>query len=403
MKTLRILLPILIAFTIGMFGAEWLAKQTQYDLGVVVVRLGGYDISTGLPQTLVLIATVVVLIWLVWASVKFPFKAWRTYKQKQDLNRLVDGLRHAELGQWQRAEQLLMTASKNSAIGAVAFVAALRCAQWHQDSQHTSNLMQQLGIIDPVLFALEQSESQLHRGQARNALDTLETIKQTLPPRGGWICAHALIQEGRAKDALDQLESIRQQGYASNAQLNALEKQIHQCVLLQADDVETLNLHWNQLSDSLQVDPTLVRHYVERSIALGAAGTTLLKTIEHALEVEIDANLALLYATLPVENGYDRLHFLDALMVNTGQNPALLTAAAIVYANDKQPEKSFDLVSQAILQGGDGSSWELLGQLYHAAGQTDNALKCLLNAIQLFHGKAIATPLSEFNNPSSNV
>ena len=403
MKTLRILLPILAAFTIGMFGAEWLAKQTQYDLGVVVVRLGGYDISTGLPQTLVLIATVVVLIWLVWASLKFPFKAWQTYKQKQDLNRLVDGLRHAELGQWHRAEQLLMTASKNPAIGAIAFVAALRCAQWHQDAQHTSNLMQQLGIIDPVLFALEQSECQLQHGQARHALDTLDTIKQTLPPRGGWICARAFVQEGRAKEALGQLESIKQQGYGFNAELKALEKQIHQLVLLQADDVETLNLHWNQLSDSLQIDPILVRHYVERTIALGVAGTALLKTIEHALEAEIDANLAILYATVPVEDGYDRQHFLDALMVNTGQNPALLTAAAIVYAEDKQPEKSLDLVSQAILQGGEASSWELLSQLYQAKGQTDNALKCLKNAIQRFRGKAITTPLSEFDNSSSNL
>ena len=397
MKTFRILLPILLAFTVGMFGTEWLAKQTQYDLGVVVVRLGGYDFSTGLPQTIVLLATVAVLIWLVWTSLKLPFKTWRSYQQRQDLNRFVDGLRHAELGQWQRAEQLLMKASKNSAIGGVAIAAAIRCANWHQDSQHIDNLLQRLGVIDPILAAIEQSDRQVHQGQAQRALEILATVQQTLPPRGEWIRMQALIQEERGQEASLLMETLSQQGFASSAKMLPLEQRVHLTAFLQIEELETLQLQWDHLSNALQVDPTLVYHYAQRALRLGADPQSLLKTIEASLETHVDGNLAVLYATLPIDQEERRLDFLQSLMAKTEPTPDLLTAIGHLHTNDKQLEKAFELASQAILSGGKRLSWELLSRLFQTKGQTDQALQCQINANQLLNSTSIAAPLAELD------
>ena len=395
MKSLRILLPILLAFTVGMFGAEWLAKQTQYDLGIVVLRLGGYDFSTGLPQTLILLATLAVLIWLVWASIKLPFKTWKSYQQRQDLSRLVDGLRYAELGQWQRAEQLLIKASKNSAIGAVGIATAIHSANWHQDSQHIENLLQQLGVKDPVLAALEQSDRLLHQGQTQRALEILDTVPQILPPRGEWIRMQALIQEGRTQEASLQLESLHQQGYASSAKTFPFEQQISLTALLQIKDLETLHLEWDRLSNELQVDPMLVYHFAQHAMTLGADTQLILKTIEESLKIHADGNLAVLYATLPIDLHERRLEFLQSLMAQTEANPDLLAATAHLHANEKQFDKAFELASQTIFLGGKMLSWELLGRLFQIKDQTDQALHCQMNANLLMRGLSITTPFSE--------
>lgn len=397
MKTLRILLPILLAFTVGMFGAEWLAKQTQYDLGVVVLRLGGYDFSTGLPQTLVLLATLAVLIWLVWASLKLPFKTWRSYQQRQDLNRLVDGLHCAELGQWQRAEQLLIKASKNSAIGGVGIAAAIHSANWHQDPQHIENLLQQLGALDPILAALEQSDRQLHQGQAQRALEILDTVPQTLPPRGEWIRMQALILEGRTQEACLQLESLHQQGYASNAKMLPFEQKINLSALLQIQDLTTLYLEWDRLSNTLQVDPIIVYHFAQHAAKLGADTESILKTIEKSLETHVDGNLAVFYATLPSDLHQRRLDFLQSLMAQTEANPDLLAAIAHLYANQNQLDKAYELASQTFFLGEKTLSWELLGRLFNLKGQTDQALHCQMNANLLLRGSSIATSFTELD------
>ena len=50
MKVLRTVLILLVAVALGVLGAQWLSHQNSYDLGNVVVSVGGNDYRAAMPQ-----------------------------------------------------------------------------------------------------------------------------------------------------------------------------------------------------------------------------------------------------------------------------------------------------------------------------------------------------------------
>lgn len=73
MKVLRTVLILLVAVALGVLGAQWLSHQTSYDLGNVVVSVGGNDYRAAMPQALLILVIALLVLWLVWTLVSLPF------------------------------------------------------------------------------------------------------------------------------------------------------------------------------------------------------------------------------------------------------------------------------------------------------------------------------------------
>ncbi|KCW99175.1 hypothetical protein DK27_03840, partial [Xanthomonas arboricola pv. pruni] len=185
MKVLRTVLILLVAVALGVLGAQWLSHQTSYDLGNVVVSVGGNDYRAAMPQALLILVIALLVLWLVWTLVSLPFRVWGKYRRRKGRARLIEGLRAADHGQWQRAERLLVNASEDAEVSGIALASAVRVADARGDEVAANALAQQLAECDPTAHALLQGERHLARQRPVEAINALDHANaQPLPARG---------------------------------------------------------------------------------------------------------------------------------------------------------------------------------------------------------------------------
>ena len=211
MKPLQSVIVLLLAVALGVIGAQWLGANDLRQYGEVILRHGGTDYRSTLPQVVLLALVVLLVLWLLWSLVASPFRAWGRYRRKQGRVRLVDGLQAYEQGQWQRAEKLFDGAAQDQEVTAVALANAARSAQARGDNAASQGYLQRLAGTDATTQALLRAEQLLADDLPVDAINALDAANlQPLPPRGLWLRGEALARAGRAHEAYGQLGALRQ-------------------------------------------------------------------------------------------------------------------------------------------------------------------------------------------------
>lgn len=180
MNILRNLALWFFLLILGIFSAQWLLQQPNRDFGDVVIRIGGNDYITTVPQATILLLIIVLLLWSLRLLLVLPIRIWKRYKYKQGHTHLIEGLRNVDHGYWQLAERLLIAASEDedTEVSAIALTTAIRMADMRGDFDTANVLTNKLAKQDPTTHALLQSERLLalqRPNDAINVLDALET------------------------------------------------------------------------------------------------------------------------------------------------------------------------------------------------------------------------------------
>jgi len=227
MKTLRWLLITLLVIALGILGAQWIGRESARNLGEVIVRAGGNDYISTLPQALLLLFIVQVALWLSWVLLCAPYRLWKHYHQKQGRIRLVSGLHALANGQWQQAEKFFLAAANDRQLRAVALEAAIRAARKNGDEESADKHLQQLAAVDVGLYALHSARRWLQQDKPLEALAALDQPNlQPLPPRALELRTRALIAAKRREHASEQIEALRQAQVLSTSALAALETEL---------------------------------------------------------------------------------------------------------------------------------------------------------------------------------
>jgi len=227
MKTLRWLLISLLVIALGILGAQWIGRESARNLGEVIVRAGGNDYISTLPQALLLLFIAQVSLWLMWVLLCAPYRIWKRYQQKQGRTRLIAGLHALANGQWQQAEKALLAAAHDRQLRAIALEAAIRAARHNGDEDSADHHLQQLALVDVGLYALHSARRWLQQGKPLEALAALDQPNlQPLPPRALELRTRALIAAQRSVQAREQMESLRQMQVLSAGALAALEAEL---------------------------------------------------------------------------------------------------------------------------------------------------------------------------------
>ncbi|HHW4680179.1 MAG TPA: heme biosynthesis HemY N-terminal domain-containing protein, partial [Xylella taiwanensis] len=158
MNILRNLSLLFFLLILGIFSAQWLSQQPSRDLGDVVMRVGGNDYITTVPQAVILLLLTLLLLWSLRSLIALPFRIWERYQYKQGHAHLIEGLRNADHGYWQLAERLLIAASEDKEVSAIALTTAIRMADMRGDLDTATELTHKLAKHDPTTHALLQSE-----------------------------------------------------------------------------------------------------------------------------------------------------------------------------------------------------------------------------------------------------
>lgn len=400
MKPLRSLLILLVAVALGVLGAQWLSRQTHYDLGEVIVRAGGNDYIAPGPQALLLLAIALLVLWLLWSLLSLPFRTWGRYRRKQGRARLIEGLRAADHGQWNKAEKLLGAASEDAEVGAIALAHAVRVADARGDDAAAEAFARRLGERDPQAHALLQGERLLARDRPVDAINALDVAAaQPLPPRGLLLRTRALARIGRAEEAYGQLGALRQQAALPLEAIGALEIELATASLEQAGDANALAARWEALSRTLRLEPRVVAAYARRAAGLRWDDAAV-HSLEQALDTRWDEDLIRLYGVLPLEKYDSRRASAQRWLAPHPDSPGLLLTLGRLARHQQQAGQSEEFLQRAIALGAGAEGWEELGHGHAAAGQVQSAQQCYANALRVQRGEApVELPASAAPSP----
>jgi len=227
MKIIRWLLLLLLVTALGILGAQWIGRESARNLGEVIVRVGGDDYISTLPQAVLLLFIAQIALWLVWMLLCAPYRIWKHYQQKQGRQRLLGGLRALATGHWPQAEKLLLAAANDPQFRPIALEAAIRAARHYNHEEQAEQHLQQLADADVGLYALHSARRWLQQNKPLEALAALEQPNvQPLPPRGMELRIRALMAAGRTAQAREQLDALRQAQAFSDSVLDALDVEL---------------------------------------------------------------------------------------------------------------------------------------------------------------------------------
>ncbi|RXR05884.1 heme biosynthesis protein HemY [Pseudoxanthomonas composti] len=402
MKGLRSLILMLVLLLAGVAAAQWLASEHAGDLGQVLIRAGGYDISASLPGAVIALLLAALLLWLLVQLLALPFRAWGRHRRKRARARLVEGLELLHGGHWQRAGKLLERAAEDADVATVARLGAIRAADGRGEAAAAQAQLSVLETHNPAAAALMRAERALAAGQPETAIAALDaTAAQPLPPRGLVLRSQALALAGRAGEAYGLLGPMRQQQAHPSARLPEEERRLATAALLEADDANLLAERWEALPKPLRADAAVVSAYAERAAALRWDDAAT-HSLEHAIESQWDEGLVAQYGRLTVDKLDSRRASAQRWLQQHPDSPALLLTLARLARLQGQWPQAQDFLHRALRQGAGSEAWEELGHGHASAGEDLLARRSYANALAARRGEAVQ-PLEDSAAPPEEV
>ncbi|NZA26119.1 heme biosynthesis protein HemY [Luteimonas sp. SJ-92] len=380
---------LLFWIALAVLGALLAQMLLTHDHGFVLVRYGGYDYTTTLVRAIGIGLLALLVLWLLWKLLSFPFRSWSRHRDRQSRARLGDGLEALHQGHYQRAEKLLAQACEDPHGEAPARVAAAHAAWARGDAPLARQLLAGFGERHPASRAIAEAELALADGRPTDALVALDApAAQPLPPRGLALRAEALATSGQAAQAYEMLGALRQQQALPGARLDDHEILWAAAALREAADANVLADRWETMTKALKAEPAVVAAYAERAAALRWEEAAA-KSLEQALDARWDESLAERYGALPLGRLEQRRQTAERWLQAHPSSPALLLALARLAREQGQWTQAEDYLHRALAQGAGSEAWEELGHGFAARGDDARARLCYRNALHAARGEPV--------------
>ncbi|MDH5823305.1 heme biosynthesis HemY N-terminal domain-containing protein [Luteimonas sp. RD2P54] len=380
---------LLFWIALAVLGALLAQMLITHDHGFVLVRYGGYDYTTTLVRAIGIGLLVVLVLWLLWKLLSFPFRSWNRRRDRQSRARLGDGLDALHQGHYQRAEKLLAQATDDPPAEAPARVAAAHAAWARGDTTQARQLLAGFGERHPASRAIAEAELAIADGRPTDALVALDApAAQPLPPRGLALRAEAFAGSGQAAQAYEMLGALRQQQALPAARLDEYETRWAAAALREAADANVLADRWETLSKRQRAEAAVVAAYADRGAALRWEEAAT-RSLEQALDTRWDEGLAERYGLLPLGRVEHRREVAERWLQAHPSSPALLLTLARLAQEQQQWAQAEDYLHRALAQGAGTEAWEALARGYEARGDEARARLCYRNALRSARGEPI--------------
>lgn len=359
------------------------AQVLLHDPGTVLVRFRGYDYSTTVAAALFGTLAALVVLWLLWRVVTWPFAGWRRRRDRLARARLGEGLDALHHGRYARAEDLLTQAADDEPeLAGQARVAAARAAMARGDLAAARTHLQGLDDSHATTRAVVLAELALAEERPTDALVALDApAAQPLSPRGLLLRAQALAASGQSDQAYGLLGSLRKQDALPAARLDELQEAWAAASLREAPDRNALAARWEAIAKPLRSEPRVVAAYADRAHALGWDGVAP-QALEDALSNRWDEQLAARYGLLAEARPESTRVQLERWLQAHPRSPALLLALARIARAQGDWPRAQDLLQRALAEGAGAPAWEELGHGYSQAGDESRARLAYANALR---------------------
>lgn len=379
------------------------AQVLLHDPGTVLVRFRGYDYTTTVAAALFGTLVALVVLWLLWRVVTWPFAGWRRRRDRLARARLGDGFDALHHGRYARAEELLVQAADDEPeFAGQARLGAARAAMARGDLAAARAHVQGLGDMHATTRALALADLALADERPTDALVALDApAAQPLPPRGLLLRAQALAAAGQAEQAYGLLGSLRKQDALPAARLDELQEAWAAASLREAPDRNALAARWEAIAKPLRSEPRVVAAYVDRAHALGWDGVAP-QAIEDALANRWDERLAARYGMFAEARPEPTRAQLERWLQAHPRSPALLLALARIARAQGDWPRAQELLQRALAEGAGAPAWEELAHGFSQAGDESRARLAYANALRAARDEpVVALPAADDLAPTA--
>lgn len=312
--------------------------------GYVLIAYKGFRYESSLWATLGLLA----LLWLLVHGLRMLVRLlgasggvvnpWSRYNSRRRVRLAArQGSLDLAEGHWTPALRHLRRAAASDAQPLVHYLGAARAANELGEYEASDQLLQQAREREPraeVAIGLTQAQLQLERGEAAQALASLQRLQQ-LQPRHPLVLKLLQRAHGQLGDwsALCQLlPDLRKQRVLSESELSRLERAAWAASLQQAGQLgqnqgetalQPLTEQWQRLPAALRQDAELVHAYAEQLRVLGAPEQAE-EVLRAALKRHYDGQLVHLYGLVRGRDPARQLQTAEAWLKTQPQDAVLL-------------------------------------------------------------------------------
>ncbi|RMH83197.1 heme biosynthesis protein HemY [Pseudomonas sp. AOB-7] len=389
-----------------------LGLAIQADRGYVLFAYQGFRYQSGLWAFLALVLVVVLLLYLLRASLRLLLASTRLANPWSRLHRhrrarlaSQQGLLDLAEGRWARALRQLSRAAEDEPQPLMYYLGAARAA--HKLGQHEQSdaMLERALARQPqaeLAIALAHAELQQSRGESDAALETLQAMRERHPghhlvlrqlqrlylQRQDWSALLGLLPELRKEKALpaaelDELERATWRGRLGDAGQAGL------------GDGETalqpLTQAWQQLSAPLRQEPELIAAYVEQLRRLGAQEEAE-QVLRSALKRAYDSRLARFYGVLRGADPAQQLHTAELWLKQHPQDPALLLTLGRLCLQNQLWGKARDYFETSLKLERHPETCAELARLLAQLGELERSNQLLQESLGLLHQGLPALP-----------
>jgi HemY protein len=366
------------------------------DPGYVLLQRGEWALETSLVFAVVAAIAVGIAaygaIWLL----RWPLVAMGVRARRRNRLQFQRGTLALAEGRPQRAENLLLAASRLASLKLPALLAAYRAAEQRGDLAKRDELGERIAAHAEghAVAAVLRADAALAEGAPERALELLAPLDaaQKLPPSGVKLLVDALVARGRARDARAHLTRLRRSHTLSAAGYERLESRVIAAALAESASAAELTAQWEDLSRSQRRDAVIASAYARRAGPLGL-GELAARELEAVLRKAWSDELAEAWAGLPGEPGSKRLRSAEGFLKDHPQSARLMLAIGRLCREQSLWGKTEELLRRALAAGAGAAAWEELGHAYAAQGDSERASRAYANALAVARGEP-AAPLT---------
>jgi HemY protein len=353
------------------------------DMGFVLIRWHGQIIETTVAYGLIFWLLISVALWSLWWLVRLPFNAWQRFAKKQSRLRFIHGLQALYGGHYSRAEALLLKASGDEEIKAMALSGARDAALKLNENSRAQLHQNALTEHSPAIAVQYAAQELLNNGQSEAALFLLTPLQQTkqLSPNAQLLYLQALDQQHRAVEAIGLLHSLRQQQALPAKTFAEIETSLHINALHQASDADALKMLWASWADRIKQTTAILKTYALRADALGLESDAT-AALSDAINKHWQSELLIPLATISSHANDQRIALCEAWSSQHPNDISLETALGILYLQQRQYRQAELSLQRAAAQQPNALIWWRLGDVYQAQNRYEQASTAYANALR---------------------
>jgi HemY protein len=380
------IISLLVALVL-VAAAAWLTPKLMADPGVLVLRMGGYQIEMRALVALGLVLLAITLFWAIVWLIRAPAKARRALAHRRGRSLFSKGLLALSEGRWPKAEKWLAASAKNSPTPELSYMAAARAAMAQQQPQKAEEYLKQAEahIDNPLTVDLTRAELWLKTGHTDQATALLQRILKSYPnnPRALSLMLQAAQTSGQWQAVRNYLPKAQRLGLLPAEQAQQLAQQSLLNALQHPADEYALLKSWNQASATEKAQPQNLTAFARSATRLGLVNEALNALEKHlkkhwpaATADHPDSEAETLEAWVEIASARP-----DHLIKQAGKwlkkhpdSAALYKALGIAWMQKGDQQQALENFEKAAQLGQDRQVLLALANLHEALGHTEQAL-----------------------------